>query len=260
MAIFKKINSGGSGYFLDSIADKEHTSSMFVNVTDNRFEIKITKHYANSETEIALWHVITLDKLQNLNSVCDNSVWSSSISDNTNHTDDAPCSIEDRSLIDLFSETLVSKGKVSLESSHRFCPYVIYVNDKNGTFNDFTIGLRIPDSELTYTIEGPHSVEINAAERIEFLKELLPEITLTSATASVSPDSSVDVTVTTDSSVREVYLEQVYGVLNKTRVNISNGVGMFKILSTGFTAGEELRVKAGHRKFTGLTDIVIPVV
>lgn len=58
----------------------------------------------------------------------------------------------------------------------------------------------------------------------------------------------------------EVFLESVVGVLPKTRVRLINGVGSFRVLTTGLDAGDTVRVKAGWRYVPGLGEVSIPVI
>jgi hypothetical protein len=138
--------------------------------------------------------------------------------------------------------------------------YNIFVPDASADCTDFIVRLTIdPKYEGGFEFEGPGAefiVDVGAQP----IAELLSPITLSSVDANVQADSSVVINVTSDTFIDEVWLEPVYGLLNKTRVKMTNGQGTFTALSTGLEAGDVIRVKAGHRKFTGLADIIIPVV
>ena len=58
----------------------------------------------------------------------------------------------------------------------------------------------------------------------------------------------------------EVFLEPVVGMLPKSRVQLVNGVGSFRVSAFGLDIGDTVRVKAGWRYVPGLGEISITVV
>jgi hypothetical protein len=57
-----------------------------------------------------------------------------------------------------------------------------------------------------------------------------------------------------------VYIEQVVGTVNKTRVDIVNGTGNFVVSSAGLNVGDVIRVKLGWKFWPGAKDVFITVV
>jgi len=94
---------------------------------------------------------------------------------------------------------------------------------------------------------------------------LLPSVEI-SAPSSIGPDSSGVVGVSlkrgsqTVPYTGDLVLESVSGYTPKTRLQISNGSGSFKVMSLGLESGDTLRVKVGTRCISGLADASIPVV
>lgn len=93
-----------------------------------------------------------------------------------------------------------------------------------------------------------------------------PKIVLT-ADETIAEDAYANVMVRcemADGTLRtdcqsEVFLEAVAGYLPKTRVQLVDGVGSFKVGSLGLTSGDAVRVKAGWRYVPGLGDVSITV-
>lgn len=56
----------------------------------------------------------------------------------------------------------------------------------------------------------------------------------------------------TAAQVSKIYLEPIAGTLDRTTVTLTNGVGKFNISTTGFAAGDQIQVKAGHKLFSGV--------
>ncbi len=95
---------------------------------------------------------------------------------------------------------------------------------------------------------------------------VMPGLTL-SGPAGITPEGYADIQVVAtnaDGSIRSsvsstVFLEEVNGYLPKRRVDLTGGVGQFRVGALGLVAGDTVRVKAGFRFYTGLGDITLPV-
>jgi hypothetical protein len=74
--------------------------------------------------------------------------------------------------------------------------------------------------------------------------EMLPAIEITSSTVS---GDVITVNFSTDTNISTVYLGQDVGYLPKTTASVTNGTGSFKVVTTGLDAGEEVKVKLGHK-------------
>ncbi len=232
--------------------------NIFLDITSSTFEFKMTKLFGDQSVDL-VWHKINLVDLQNKPGFVDQTAWVVDMHSPTyNQTE--MYEVKESDLVDLFATTLISKPQVILkEEAHRKCPYLFFVKnvDSQNGFLDFDFRITLdPDTE--YTFSGPSANLIS--EETVTLKDMVSPITLTSTSTQVEADGSVIVNVSTDNDVREVFLEQIYGTTNKSRVKITNGQGSFKLSADGFTAGESIRVKAGFKKFTGIVDFSVPVV
>jgi hypothetical protein len=251
----------------------------WVDVQPDHIEIRIS-HLATISTVDAegnitseekyiykFWDVINLSEFQKRPGFADQTMWTRLNSEfqppqQTETGDYYANQLSNSLLVDVFATTLPFKaGELNNHlTNYSDTLYNIFVPDSSADCTDFIVRLTVDSKyEDGFEFEGP------GAEFIEDIGgqpaiELLSPITLSSVDATVQADSSVVINVTSDTFIDEIWLEQVYGSLNKTRVKLTNGQGTFTAFSTGLEAGEVIRVKAGHRKFTGLADITVPVV
>jgi hypothetical protein len=273
MATFKKQSFNNPYYFYAEKYGQNNPTQvkLKVDVTSDTLEVKVTKVFDDDTTEIAMWHRLTMQTLKDYgNGFVDVTMWGvrqnlPMVTDEDGNVT-GPTIVKPKDLIDFFGITLASKtsapvGFSSIENTWK-TPYQIFIKDSSGNFDDATIVIKTPAEDgFDYTIEGNSTAAINAAEFYVRPAEIVPSISLTSTSTSVAPNGSVTVDVTcSDTSIKEVFLDQVYGMTNKARVPLTNGSGSFTLYATDLVAGDTVRVKAGYRKFTGISDIVIPVV
>ncbi len=260
MKIVKNIiNKPFWGYGLD-IDVPYAQPHMYINTTPEYLEIKLYS-LVNGNERMLFWHKIDLETLKSLNGFIDNTIWY--VADDIAITEDSSgtpiaTTIRQDQIVDVFASTLATKSSVvGPLYGYGKLPYTIYVGDSSGDFDDFTLVLRL-NSLDEFIFEGP-SVSSITNETVPSARSLLPSITMSSTQTTIEPDSSITISITTDPSVKEVYLEQVYGTLNKMRVPLTNGSGEFQLFSTSIASGEMVRVKAGYRKFTGVSDFSMTV-
>lgn len=128
-------------------------------------------------------------------------------------------------------------------------PIRIFVNKAtNFTACDFAV-LMIDDRDVSVEVNSPHTYEDTARS----WKQFLSTITLSSSQNNVSSGDIIEVNVSTSNTNLEyVFLEPVCGVIDRTRVKLTNGQGKFKILTSTLESGDIVDVKAGFKTVTGL--------
>lgn len=97
-------------------------------------------------------------------------------------------------------------------------------------------------------------------------RKFLPSLTI-DAPKSIRAEQAAELTVAvTDSEGNpetnadaEVYLETTGGYINWQRVQTQGGLAKFKLRMMDLQKGDEVRVKAGFRNFTGIAEAVIKV-
>lgn len=257
MITFKKLIKNNTANFKNHtpneqgiVEDRFNQATMYVDANDQCFEIKITDESDN----IIIWHKILNSNV--LTAVTDDY---SLIATNVGKRSDSVDSLSVADLHYVFDETYVTRKTVRTSSPIIDCPYSIFIRDASVGLSSATIIIDTPPSDLvSYIFAGPSAADIENAQILDRERSLLPNIQLASS-ASVSADSVATVSVTSDSDVKEVWLEPVCGIINKTRVSLTNGQGSFKVYSTGLETGDIMRVKAGHKKVLGMTSVEVTV-
>ena len=231
----------------------------WVDITETSFEIKLFRTVDDAAEENILWHKVPVSSLITPGFV-DQTWWTVDCEQEKTPFTGACSIIEPRQIIDLFGNSVVSKPKAVLDSLSGVnnIKYDIFVPDADDQAGMLSFNYRlIMDEDTTYVVDGPAS-EYFVEEDCN-LSDLISPITLSSGQTSVQPDGSITINVQSDTFIDEVFLEQVYGSLNKSRVKLVNGVGKFTMYATDMEAGDIVRVKAGHRKYTGIADFSAPV-
>lgn len=268
MAIIKKNNFIRQ---VPLIPDKQGIIKYWVDARADEIEIKVYSNEPVGENETAdvvvLWDIIKLSELQKKSGFVDQTLWtrvSSSLLALEADPDTPyvyhPTVVNEGNIIDMFGETVVAKPYTLTNLSSKYTNYLysIFVPDASD-FSSCVIRLTIDvNYEPGFEVVGP-SANLFVDEHVLYT-DLVSPITLSSNQTTVAPDSSITVNVQTDTFIDEVYLEQVYGILNKSRVKLTNGSGSFVIYANGLQAGETVKVKAGHKKFTGISNFSVPVV
>jgi hypothetical protein len=128
-------------------------------------------------------------------------------------------------------------------------PYLqIMVKDPNGTFVDQDI---IVFSGMNSEINS--NVEFTEIAQSAYSSVALLDPITVAKDNSYTSDEYVQYTITTQPYVGTVYLEQVHGVINKTRATIgSDGKGSFRVLKSSVDS-DNITVRLGFVSYVGLT-------
>jgi len=247
--------------------NKQGKIKYWVDIQPDQIEIKVysNEDIGNDQTKdiVILWDIIKLTELKKKPGFSAQTLWrrvGRDILAIISSADDPytyyPTELPEQALIDMFGSTIITKPKAlttMVSSGIDSSPvdlYTIFTPDTTD-FTNCTIRLSFDTKHVAgFEVEGP-SASSFVDEHVNIL-DLVAPITLSSTQSTVTANSSISVTVNSQPYIDEVYLESVSGILNKTRVKLTNGVGKFSIMTTDLEVGEEVRVKAGHRKWTGI--------
>jgi hypothetical protein len=162
-----------------------------------------------------------------------------------------------------FIDTYLSKrsGQDEFQRTRVHTAFHLYVPEKGCAFTDCALHAFIgSDYPLISNVKAvPKGVEAVRAS-------VMPGLKL-SGPAGIAPEgyALIQVVATnTDGSIRDsvsstVFLEEVNGYLPKRRIDLTGGIGQFRVGALGLINGDAVRVKAGFRFYTGLGDITVPV-
>jgi hypothetical protein len=137
------------------------------------------------------------------------------------------------------------------------CPFRIHVTSINSDFTDFKYSVASPEAGAEFT----HTISVETNNTASYIstptpwKSLFDTITMTTEQTTVATGDVINVKVEcSNENVDYVYLEQVSGILDRTRVKLTDGIGYFNILTSTLLAGDEAIVKAGYKLYVGLTE------
>ena len=176
--------------------------------------------------------------------------------------------------INLFAE--LSTVKIDVEKAYWKKNRVMSVVR---VFVPYTSILSFDECLFRLPITGP-SIAGNIVPMIEMLEEdvsvpywknfFAPRLVLSCDATQIKADGYATInvqmiqppTVSTDivKKPAKVYLEAVNGYLPKTRIDLVDGVGSFKIMALGLDAGDKLIARAGFKYFSNLVSIELNVV
>lgn len=132
----------------------------------------------------------------------------------------------------------------------------IFVRDVEGTFEDWDIIVFAPQFDTPEQFQM-----ITNAEWVSGDLDNWDHLSLLDTIQVVRDDTYTDAeyvkfNVTTPTYHEFVYLEQVFGIIDRVRVAIdAQGNGSFRVLKSSVIAGDKFRVRAGFLTYPALTDL-----
>lgn len=255
-------------------------------ITDTILQYRLTRKKMGEETEDIILHDFELDinSIRNHNLFTDQCYFTLNrktfdvgVSQPSERAEVAPRSAHSVAftidLLSLFDKTYaVRPSPLTIAGIAADAPYMfpirIFVPHVGATFNECTFHV-LTTNESFKTIDTPDNIVpvINSdiwnisvdttkhavIDSATSYKTFLAPIASTTTVTSPSVGDVIPVTVTcADTSISKLYLDQVVGVLDKTQVNLTNGVGTFSILTNTLSAGETVKVKIGYKKYTNV--------
>jgi len=170
-------------------------------------------------------------------------------------------------LVTLTSSELVNLGHRSLATKsyiHRSgettssldcanCPWLLFVPHKNATLSECTIRVVKPDVETNLitivNIDATNNCVVDPT-----LKNCGDFITDIECTTQEVSSNMIKVAVSvSDTKITQLYLEPICGLLDRTVVNLINGVGTFNVLTNTLSSGDVVSVKVGYKHFSNVT-------
>jgi hypothetical protein len=243
----------------------DETVIIDMNITPSQISFKLVVNYSNypqvfdteaekvlekvNNTQIIYDYILPIASIKQAKRFNTNTLFGVSI---TQHQNDGTGTLQSNSLVNISEITkplrITNPFSGKLVFGNTTAPVLqILVKDTNGTFEDWDLfvfsssGTTI-NSNITFT------------KSTDFLNiiDYLDIISVSKDTSYTSADYT-QYTVSTQPYIDEVYLEQVTGLINKSRVKIDNtGKGTFKVLNSSVDS-EGIAVRLGFASYTGLT-------
>ena len=161
----------------------------------------------------------------------------------------------------IYTESYVSKlSPLNPVAGYQKCPVILFVPSISSTIDDieFIINLHPSTYEddnitksFTYSINSADSADVTV---ITTIKELIKPITVVASQTTTAPGDLIDLTVSADPIISEIFVESIVGISNKIRIPLVNGSGKVSILTQGLETGDTVRIKFGHKYFTAVNN------
>jgi hypothetical protein len=226
---------------------------MIHNLKDSTFNIDLTTTASLLTFKITLGNEIIQNYSVNINDIrnnprfCPQSIWF--VKEKLIVATPTPYVVNADDIVYALDNTFSNKrAQLRLNTdTTNYLPFDIFFSSESSDFSNCTIRFQGDDvNTLNFTLNG-NAVQPSV---LNSWKDMFSTITMTSSGNHVAGDP---VTVTVNSSQTDleyVILEQDVGLLDRTTVNLTNGVGQFNILTNSMNAGETSIVHAGFKRYT----------
>jgi len=127
----------------------------------------------------------------------------------------------------------------------------IFIPCITGDFTTFEYSLYnvVGGNQIEVEVNTPHTLSTELRSWKQFFS------TITTTTQQITPavGDTINVTVnSSDTSLDMVYVEPIVGIVDKTRVKLTNGIGSFNILTSSLESGDVVDVKLNFKHYTGV--------
>jgi len=132
-----------------------------------------------------------------------------------------------------------------------FSPLRIFIPNKNGDFTTFEYSVynEVDGFDIDVEVNSPHTV----STELRSWKDFFSIITLTTQQSVITAGDTINVNVSSsDTTLDMVFLEPILGIIDRTRVKLTNGIGSFTILTSSLQAGDIAEVKVNFKQYTGV--------
>ena len=169
-----------------------------------------------------------------------------------------PYNVTKSDIVNFFKESNLTKDRYieSVSYNGNKFPFKIFVPSKNTSFADYNLIIYTNDPEelsVTHTYTSD-TLDLDIIPLIPW-HNIISDISITASKPAINEDDKVTLTLTTeDTSITEIYAEPVFGMVSKTRIPLTNGVGNVNVISMGLSTGDPIRIKFGYSLFTGVTE------
>jgi len=141
---------------------------------------------------------------------------------------------------------------VVLPNQDKHLPVDLFFKNQNSDF-DSALAIVNLDTFNTFIVKlNGTVVDIDAAVSPQSRADIFTELTMTT-TGTPAAGDIITVNVTSShTDLDSIELEAEAGILDRTKVKLTNGSGSFKILTSTFASGDTITCHAGVKRFTKL--------
>jgi len=165
----------------------------------------------------------------------------------------------------IYAESMSSQKRLADPTfEYHLSPFYIFVPSKNSSINDIiwiiptSTGINNSDDlvrpSINVQVTGPSSTGVTLSEQPEFIANNLINTINVSGPTSIQSNSTFTLNLSvSDTSIKEIFVDAINGIANKTRVYLTNGSGSLEVSTAGLTTADNVRIKFGYKYFTGVT-------
>lgn len=229
------------------------TFKHLLNITSNELKYKFIR---TSDEKILYNFSIQLDQIKS-SALCDSQsfVIPSDISINGSSGSETEIQLITQDLVFPLPSASFNKNRslvINADSSNiYFSPLRIFIPNKNGDFTTFEYSVynEVNGFEIDVEVNSPNTV----STELRGWRNFFSTITTTTQQSVVTAGDTIIVNVSSsDNTLDMVFLEPITGIVDRTRVKLTNGVGSFNILTSSLQAADVAEVKVNFKQFTGV--------
>jgi hypothetical protein len=241
---------------IDWFSQYSSTSSSFEHSFDIQPELLEYK-LINKDDDTTIIHIkLTLAELQQANRFYSQTMFG--VYNSAIKLDGSLVNLNSSDLSSLFQSTLPSKSlflqNSTVNNNTMLLPFRIFVTYASDDFTKFKYHLaKVQGEEApTVTVNTNNTATYNPTPTN--WKSLIDDVlTLSTNQSNITPGDKILVTIqSSNTNLDYVYLEQVSGILDRTKVALTNGTGSFNILTDTLSSGDVAEVKYGYKLYTGI--------
>ena len=251
--IYKKVLIPG---FFDEVLDPSDTNVRI----DLSFQDNIILYKLYNSNNLKLSFNLDYDIIKTNSKFADQTVWSltpACVKQLFSSTVEYTVTAND--IVNVFSKTLAAKptSLTYVNGEAIFFPlFNLFVPSLSSGINDIKISLPFSQNsddtlDITYTFNNQEIFP----ESLALLKDHVEEITITTDkdNTDINEGDIINVTLTSDPSVKFIYVEERFGKVSKSVVRLTNGVGTFTVDTQDLLSGDDIEFKVGYKYFTGVS-------
>ena len=162
-------------------------------------------------------------------------------------------------IVNIYDTSFVDKDiRFSAKNETIVCPLKIFVPSKTSSITDLVLLTysTAEDSGVITTVGGPAATSTNVVpftEGTKFATQMMATISITASEQTTAAGDQISLQVEVNNpDITEVFVDPIYGSVNKTRIPLTNGIGSVLVSTDGMNSGEKVKVKFGWYSYTGV--------
>lgn len=164
-----------------------------------------------------------------------------------------------KAILDTGNTQMYSPDQLKSAHGSNEAMFKIIVPYKDCPVSDLEFVVKYPDTPEVTVTYGPDAdvttLENTVAGEGSAASKYFNKLTITADKDAPAAGDNIKLTVTSeDPNVPEVYAEAVVGILTKTTIKLTDGVGNVTVSTLGLDSGDQVLIKFGYKYFTNIAN------